>query len=238
MRNLFVGVSLLAFLAFPINNAFAAKDDLDDLRSSGSSFDGWRVIKKDRLRDIITYDKRDVGKSIRSFKVEYEVDNVSLDDIARVYFDFEKYPKWYFEVQDVKLLRKISPTEFYYYIVHRAPAPLPSRDVIWHATIKPYSATQKHAILSLVAEPNYLPEKPPLVRAPEAFIEHKWIPLSHGRMRSETIGYFDPGGIAPDWAVNYVQRRGPYQTTLGLLRMLRQEAQSKDKTPLIFSLSE
>ena len=91
-------LSLLALLSV---NVFAANDDVDDLRTSNIARDEWRLIKQDRAHDIQAYDKRDFGRSLRAFKVDYEVET-TLDDIARVYFDFENYRKWFYQVQDAK----------------------------------------------------------------------------------------------------------------------------------------
>ena len=138
-------LSLLALLSV---NVFAANDDVDDLRTSNIARDEWRLIKQDRAHDIQAYDKRDFGRSLRAFKVDYEVET-TLDDIARVYFDFENYRKWFYQVQDAKLIKKVSATEFYYYIVHRAPPTLPDRDAYIHAIIEPYTVKRGYASLKL-----------------------------------------------------------------------------------------
>ena len=147
---MFQRIAQLSLLAVLSVNAFAANDDLDDLRTSNIAQDEWRLIKQDRAHDIKAYDKRDLGKNLRSFKVEYEVET-DLDTIARVYFDFDNYRKWFYQVQEAKLLKKVSATEFYYYIVHRAPPTLPDRDAIIYATIEPYTAKRGYALLTLGA---------------------------------------------------------------------------------------
>ena len=108
------------------NLTYAADEGIDFLRESNQVSNEWRLIRHDKLRNIKAYDKREAGQRIRSFKVEYDVD-ASLDDIARVYFDFDNYHRWFYELISAKLISKISPTEFYYYSSHRAPNGLPDR---------------------------------------------------------------------------------------------------------------
>ena len=227
-------LSLLAVLSV---NALAANDDLDDLRTSNIARDEWRLIKQDRAHDIQAYDKRDFGKSLRAFKVDYEVET-TLDDIARVYFDFENYRKWFYQVQDAKLIKKVSANEFYYYIVHRAPPTLPDRDAYIHAIIEPYTVKRGYASLKLQAIPNYLPEKPPLVRMIAEDMTVKWTPMGGGKIHGVAEGYIDPGGVAPSWAINFIQSRAPYQTALGLQRVLKLMAGEERKEKPFFSLTE
>ena len=204
-------------------NALAANDDLDDLRTSNIARDEWRLIKQDRAHDIQAYDKRDFGKSLRAFKVDYEVET-TLDDIARVYFDFENYRKWFYQVQEAKLIKKVSATEFYYYIVHRAPPTLPDRDAIIHAVIEPYSVKKGYMQLSIRAVPDYLPAQANLVRVQEQDMIVKFTPLGKEKVHLEAEGFVDPGGIAPTWAMNFVQRNAPYSTMLGLQRRVNMTA--------------
>ena len=227
-------ISLLALLSV---NVFAANDDLDDLRSSNIARDEWRLIKQDRAHGIRAYDKRDFGKSLRAFKVDYDVET-NFDDIARVYFDFENYKKWFYQVQEARILKKVSATEFYYYIVHRAPPTLPDRDAIIHAIIEPYSVKRGYALLTLKSIPNYMPEKPPLVRMVAEDMTVKWTPMGGGKIRGVVEGYVDPGGVAPSWAINYIQSRAPYLTALGFQRVLKQLATEDNKEKPAFSLRD
>lgn len=234
---MFKRVLQLLILALLTTSAFAANDDLDDLRSSKQALDEWRLIKHDKIRNIKAYDKRDLGKNLRSFKIEYEIE-ADLDDIARVYFDFDNYKKWFYQVLDSKLLKKVSPHEFYYYSVHQAPATLPDRDAIVHGIIEPYNAKRGYALLKLEAIPKYLPEKPPLVRMPALDMTVKYTPMGNGTINVVAIGYFEPGGFAPSWAVNYVQRQGPYLTVLGFIRMIKLTADDTKKAKPEFPLTE
>ena len=87
----------------------ASSDDIDDFRSTGRSANEWRLIRNDRIHAIKSYDKLDEGKSLRNFRVESDVD-ADFNTIAKVYFDFANYPKWFHKCQQAKLLLKVSST--------------------------------------------------------------------------------------------------------------------------------
>lgn len=199
--------------------ALAARDDLDELRDSGVNKNEWRLTKNDRMRNIQVYVKNEDGKNIRSFRVEAEFDS-PIEDLARVQADVDNYPKWYFEVKEVKLLKKVSDKEFIFYMVHRAPVGLPDRDVIMRAIIEPMNAKRQYVNIRMSAIPDYMPAKPPLVRMAAENYTVKWTPLGPNRTKLEAEGYIDPGGSSPAWAVNFVQGKGPYANMLGMGRML------------------
>lgn len=229
----FLVLSSPLLLTFMPSNALA--DDLINMQyNTTSTTENWRVVKRDNRRKIVAYDKLETGQSLRSFKVEYEVE-ASLDDIARVQFDFANYPKWFYQVKEAQLIRKVSPTEMYYYIVHRAPATLPDRDNILHATIEPYTKERGYASMRTVASPQYLPPKPPLVRVAAEEITFKWIVLGQKKIKIIIEGHFDPSGF-PSWAANDVQQQSAYRTTLGFIRTLGMPTYNNPLAKPLFSL--
>lgn len=210
-------LSLLLCASLP-TTALAARDDLDDLRDEGVKGE-WRLSKHDKKRDIKVYVKNEEGKNIRSFRVEAVFDS-PIEDLARVQADVDNYIKWYFAVLEVKLLKKVSDKEFIFYMVHDAPIGTPDRDVIMRAVIEPMNSRRPYVQVRMSALPDYLPPKPPYVRMEAENYTVKWTPLGPNRTRLEAEGFIDPGGIAPAWAVNFVQGKGPYANMMGMSRML------------------
>lgn len=212
------------------------EDDLDQLQTKLGN--EWVQVKNDRLRNIKTFAKQEDGKRYRSFKVEAELDGTA-EAGARVLLDFDNYAKWYWEVLDSKLLKKVSATEYYMYMVHRAPGGLPNRDVILHATVEPQTKTKNYLLLRVKAIPDYLEQRPPLVRMPAEDMTVKFTPLPGGeRVKVEAEGYIDPGGKVPTWAINFIQRSAPYSVMVGLQRMIRLDEYRKARTPLPFPILE
>jgi len=66
----------------------------------------------------------------------------------------------------------------------------------------------------------------------------KWTPIGGGKIKGVVEGYIDPGGVAPSWAINYIQSRAPYQTALGFQRVLKTLATKETKEKPFFSLTE
>lgn len=217
-----------------INHAFAASDDdIDGLRSPLGR--EWILTKNDQLRNIKTYVRLEDGKQFRSFKVEAVLES-SMQTLSNVLFDFENYTKWYWETRESRLLQQKSSTEFIIYMVHKAPRGLPDRDVILHAVIEPQSLTKRSLSLKVVALPDFLPAKPPLIRMPAEDISIKLTPLANDRIQVVAEGYFDAGGTAPVWATNFVQRAAPYSVTRNLQRMLLRDEYRNSKQPPLFPI--
>jgi hypothetical protein len=210
--------------------ALAADDDLDELRDKLGN--QWVLLKNDRLRSIKTWIKQEDGKQYRSFKVEALL-NGDLETYTRVMLDADNFSKWYWEVLESKMLKRVSATEYYLYLKHRAPIGQPNRDVILHAVFEPQSVQNPSLVMQVRAVPDFLPHKPKLVRMPAEDMMVKVTPQPGNKVLVEAEGYVDPGGSAPNWAINYIQRSAPYSIMLGLQRMMNDPAyaESRQRAP-------
>ena len=228
-----IKIVLLAIITSSFSQiASAAKDDLDELQMKLSN--QWTLVKNDRLRDIKTYARLENGKQYRSFKATVMMKDTKPETLVRFLLDFENYHKWYWQVLESKLLKKVSPTEYYLYLLHTAPAGLPDRDVILHATVELQYASRNYITLKVEAVPDYLPLKPPLVRMVAEDLQFKFTPQENGDLFVESEGYVDPGGNVPSWAANFVQHSAPYSVSLGSLRMVKKEEYANSKKPVPF----
>jgi len=158
-----------------------AENDLDEIRGPGLGNE-WRMVKNDSRKNIKAWDRRDDDKKYRSFKLDLIID-APLETVARAYCDIEYYQRWFWEVQEGKILKKVSDTEFYYYVVHRAPVGLPPRDVIIHAKIEPWTKARGYALFKLDAKPEYLPPREGHVRMQAEDMVIKWTPQPDGSTR-------------------------------------------------------
>jgi hypothetical protein len=199
-----------------------ADSELDELRGYKSLGNEWRIQKNDRLHQITTYIKQEDDKKYRSYKIEAEL-NASMEAIAKVSFDIDGYTKWFWKVREAKMLRKISDTEFIYYMVNEAPPGNPDRDVVLRVEIDPYTKAKGSLNWKITALPDFIPPKPPLVRMMALDQMVKVVPLGDNKIRFISEGYINPGGAAPTWAINYIQKQAPYYVMLGLARMLEKD---------------
>jgi len=209
---------LVGYLSFVSHDGFADENDINDFRMKLNT--EWQLEKEDPRRQIISHTRQEVGKRFRSFKSEVIV-NASMKTLAMILFDFDSYPKWFWQVREAHLLQTISPTEFIWYVKHDAPLNLPDRDAILHTVIDPATETKPYATLNIKTVKNYLPELQGIVRIQEEELKVKITPISANNLKIEIQGYVDPSGIVPAWATNFVQKSAPYASALGLKRMTK-----------------
>ena len=232
LRKALIAVTLGSSLLFSTMPSYA-EDDLNDFRSQLNN--EWQLVKNDRMRNLKTYARLEDGKRYRSFKVEAILE-APVEAVARVLLDFDHYTRWFWKTRESKLIRQGSPTEYFVYMVHDAPYGLPDRDTVIKGTIDPQTKNKHYVTLKVTAVPNMLPTKPPLVRMVAEEIHIKFTPIGDNKVEMVTEGYFDPGGVVPAWAANFVQRSAPYAVMLALQRMTEKEEYLKAKTPLPFDI--
>lgn len=212
--------------------AQAIDDDLTELRGN-RQLNEWKLVRNDSIHNIRTFAKQEDGKRIRSFRGEVLLDG-SLAMVARIHFDIDNIKRWYYETRESRLLKKVSNTEYYFYMRYDAPATLPDRDAILHAVIEPYNSQRGYMQIIMNATPDFMPTAPGLVRMVAQDMVIRLTPQGADKTKLEVEGYMDPGGIAPVWAVNFVQRRAPYLTLVGLSRMTSLPQYRDSNTPTLF----
>ena len=229
----FVLALLMTFSVAP--SVYAAKDDdsLGDFQEKLGN--EWVLVKHDKRREIKTFAKQEDGKRFRSFKVEANLDG-DMASFVRMITDFDNYKKWSWQVLESKLLKKVSPTEYYFYVTHDAPYGVPDRDIILRMIIEPQTPSRPYLTVKFNAVPDYMPEKPPFVRMLAEDMSAKITPMPNGKLHVINEGYVDPGGAMPSWSINFVQRNAPYATLLGMGRRLQQDDLMSSKTPLPFAV--
>lgn len=222
----------LAFFFSPV--ARAADDNLDELRDKvGNS---WVMLKNDRRRNIRTWIKQEDDKPYRSFRVEATL-NGDIETYTRIMLDADNFSKWYWEVLESRILKRVSATEYYLYLQHRAPIGQPNRDVILHARFEPQTPQNRTLVLHVRAEPDFLPLKPKLIRMPAEDMMVKVTPMPGNKVQLEAEGYVDPGGEkVPAWAINFIQRSAPYSILLGLQRMMESPEYDRERSSLPFTV--
>lgn len=229
-RFLTLAGAMILLLASPGVRAAGDDDGLDEFQTRLGK--EWQLVRFDTKRNIKTWVRQEDGKTFRTFKVQAELEG-SMEAVARLMLDFPGYEKWYWQVLESRLLKQVSPVEYVVYVVHRAPTGLPDRDVVLRGTVTPQTRSQRVMTLRIVADPDYLPAKPPRVRMPAQEMTSRFQPLENGKVLLETEGYVDPGGKVPVWAANFVQRQAPYAIMVAMERRLQSGDYDKGK-PLPF----
>lgn len=230
MKTTIIALST-ALLCLSLQSAVQADDNLNEFRNGLGT--EWRLTKQDRKRNIQTYARLEDGKRVRSFKVVAELDG-NVETLARVLLDFDNYPKWFWETLESRQIQQNSATEMVVYMVYKAPFSLPNRDTVVRVTMEPQTRSKPWLVMRVSAIPDFIAAKPPLVRMPAEEITIKFSPLTAGKISMEAVGMFDPGGVVPAWAGNFVQRNAPYSVVLGMQRMMNQDKYRQAHTSLAF----
>jgi hypothetical protein len=208
-------IALFMLLAIASVSSFAANDDVDDLRATTKN--EWVMIKNDRRQNIKAWSKIEEGKRLRSFKIEGFADT-SMESLARTIVDADNYTRFFWECYESRMLKIVSPTDFYAYLKINIPQPVPDRDMVLHGVIEPYTKKNGYMMFRFTASPHFLPSIPNLVRVPEYTFWIKLTPIDAKQVRFDMEGFVDPGGSVPIWAVNFMQRAAPYTSMVGLFR--------------------
>lgn len=220
-KQLSLCVPLVACLFMPVLSYAASTEDMNDLRNMDiGPAHQWNLVKNDNMRNIKTFSKQEDGKKVRSFRVEMMVD-APLEAVARVHFDADNIKRWFWETMDSRMLKKVSATEYYYYQKFNAPLTMPDRDSILHVVLEPYTTKKGFMLITISAAPDFMPVQSGLVRVTAQDMVIKLTPVAKEKTRLEAEGYIDPGGVSPAWAVNAIQRTAPYNSMVGLQRVVQ-----------------
>lgn len=168
----------------------------------------WKLVTEE---EGITVFSRSVPESkVKALKVECVLKS-SASQLVELLMDVNTADQWVFHTRSCVLLKKVSPSELYYYSEVSLPWPLENRDFVAHIKVSQDRAT-KVVTVDAPAIPGWVAEKKGIVR-----ISHSkglWIitPLDKEKIKLEYTLQVDPGGVIPAWAVNLFSAQGPLET--------------------------
>lgn len=167
----------------------------------------WR-LEKDQ-DDIQVYSRVLKNSKFKSLKVTCKL-QCTAAELTSIIMDVENSCKWVYHTQNCKLLKRISPTELYYYAEVSVPWPVNNRDYVVHITSsKPDEQT---TVINSDCVSGWIPLNKNNVR----------IVNSSGMWRIEkqkndlvNVTYttdIDPGGSVPTWLINMFAAQGPLES--------------------------
>jgi hypothetical protein len=145
----------------------------------------------------------------------------SLAGLIQLFSEVDRYPTWGYKIIESRLLKRVSPTELYYYSRIDFPWPLYDRDIIMHTKTVQDPATKK-IVATSHSVPDYLPEVPNVVRMHRANTSWTMYPNATGWLYCEYYIYTDPGGNIPNWVINMAIDIGPRETIKKIKEQLLQ----------------
>ncbi|HXD76447.1 MAG TPA: START domain-containing protein [Puia sp.] len=186
----------------------------------------WR-LKKDQ-EGIRIYSRRAGGSPFDDIRVETILTG-RLTALAAALLDIGNYPRWSFHCEKAYVLRRVTPSELYFYSLIRSPWPASDRDLAVHLRL--HQDTVTHVLYVDADEvAGYIPAKKGIVRVPKSLERWKVTPLPGGQMSVSYFLQLDPGADAPSWLINAFSTSGPYETFSHLREQLR-EPIYRDATP-------
>ena len=177
----------------------------------------WKLTKdKDGIR---VFQSEIKGSDYKSIKVECTLEG-TYDKLTAILNDVTMHKNWVYSNKNSSLIKRISPSEFYYYSETSLPWPMSNRDAIIHLKMTKDSLNRFIKVIA-TAEPNYLPEKSGKVRVPHSNIQ--WYVTMPTTKTIQIVYTFEtnPGGSVPSWLVNSFADKGPYESFKKLATLLK-----------------
>lgn len=176
-------------------------------------------LRKDQS-GIRIYVRAGDSSGFNDLKVEMTLPG-KLSSLAALILDVGNYPNWSFNSEKAYVLKKVSPSEMYFYSLIRSPWPASDRDLAVHLHLMQDSSSR---MLYIHADEiaGYIPPKSGIIRVPVSI--ERWIvtPLSGDRLKISYELRLDPGASAPAWLINLFSTKGPYETFCHLREQLKQ----------------
>lgn len=180
----------------------------------------WKLsTEKDGIK---VYTKSILTSKIKALKIECIL-STSASQLVAVLLDVEKGKDWVYSTKSCQLLKKVSPSELYYYSEVSLPWPAQNRDFIAHIIVS-QNPVSKVVTVDAPCVSGFVPEKANIIRIQQS--TGKWIitPLSKKQVKIEYTLAVDPAGSIPAWLVNLVASQGPLET-FKMLRIQLQKAE-------------
>jgi hypothetical protein len=182
----------------------------------------WKLsTEKDGIK---VYTKSILTSKVKALKIECVL-NTSASQLVAVLLDVNKGNEWVYSTKSSTLLKKVSPSELYYYSEVSLPWPAQNRAFVAHLIVT-QNMTSKVVTIDAPCVSGFIPEKANIIRIQQS--TGKWVitPLSKKQVSIEYTLAVDPAGSIPAWLVNLVASQGPLET-FKMLRIQLQKAEYK-----------
>lgn len=155
-----------------------------------------------------------------------------LAGIAELFTDVGTYGQWGYKLEEARLLRRVSETELYYYALYDFPWPIEDRDIILHSKLE-QNPVSKIMTITNTPIPDYLPEKPGILRIRNTNTKWSFVPGDGGWVYTEQQISTDSAEGLPDWLVKLTADTGPRETARAIRKVLAAERFQKASSSLI-----
>lgn len=168
---------------------------------------------------IKVYLKNAEKTNLKMLKVTCQLP-ASQDAVLALLLDIPASDQWIPQSKNLRYLRRLSPTECFYYSELRMPWPVWNRDYVIQQRASQHPAS-KVVTVDARAVKGEVPEKEGIVRVSESRV--KWVlsPLPTGKTLLLYELFTNPGGGIPAWVVNYFAK----QAAIDIVKKMRELVQ-------------
>lgn len=186
------------------------------------STSGWRMVSNEDQIEV--YTRRGSG-NIKEVRIKLRI-QASMEVLNAYTSQVPLYANWVYKTSEARLIRRSSPSEFWYYIRTDFPFPASDRDLVVHShsRIDPTTGIM-HA--HSVAAPNELPQVADCVRITLFETTWKITPVGATAVDIDYWARTDPGGSIPAWIINLGITMGPTRTMQALRREVERRMASR-----------
>ncbi|HEY4322526.1 MAG TPA: START domain-containing protein [Mucilaginibacter sp.] len=188
--------------------------------SPSSAQSDWKLsTEKEGIR---IYTSLVPDSKVKAIKVEGEF-NATASQLVALIMDVNSSAEWVYHVKSSVLVKRVSPSELYYYSEVTLPWPLVNRDFVAHLTVNRNPVT-KVVTIDGPAVSGFVSVKNDIVRVTDS--KGKWVitPINANRIKVEYTIHVDPGGTLPAWLVNMFATEGPLKIFKGIKEQLQKRA--------------
>jgi hypothetical protein len=173
-----------------------------------SAQNNWEQKKN---KDGIKISTRPSARSaFNDIKVEMDLPG-NIYQLASILMDADQYVQWSYSVEKSKVVKKINPSSFVYYMEVNAPWPVTNRDL--YAELNISMDTVGHTLkVYTKGNKNFRPPGNDLVRIPYSNSTWSVSTVSGNAMHLSYELEIDPGGSVPGWIMNMFSTKAPFET--------------------------
>lgn len=168
---------------------------------------------------IKVYTKSILTSKIKALKIECTL-NASASQLVTAILDIDRCKEWVYNTKSCVVVKRVSPSELYYYSEVTLPWPAQNRDFIAHIMVSQNPST-KVITVDAPCVSGYVPEKSNIVRIKQSTGRWTITPVSKSQVKIEYTLAVDPAGSIPPWLINLVAAQGPIQTFKALRTQLQ-----------------
>lgn len=180
-----------------------------------SAQDDWKLAKDSK--GIKIYTKNREGFSVKEYKAITRI-NSTREELLKTILNGDSLQYWTYKTDDSKLLKKESDSLYYVYMYNDFPWPVKNRDHISKLIVS--YPSENSTMVSIESSPKYIPNKKGVVRVVDFSGFWLFENQDEGVLVTQQL-YGDPAGYLPNFIVNSMLVKGPYNTFLKLKERLR-----------------